>query len=86
MLADAIMGTSGALDGAYLAGVLSGSVPSGDEEQVFELMGRSANPTALDSLDVLGRHHPDKKIAKAARKAAHKARTRGAGRAVSMIR
>ena len=86
MLADAIMGTSGALDGAYLAGVLSGSVPSGDEEQVFELMGRSANPTALESLDVLGRHHPDKKIAKAARKAAHKARTRGAGRPVSMIR
>ena len=53
---------------------------------MFELMGRSGNPTALESLEMLGRHHPDKKIAKAARKAAHQARARGAGRPVSMIR
>jgi len=33
----------------------------------------------LDSLEILGRHHPDKKIAKSARKAAYRARSRAVG-------
>jgi hypothetical protein len=76
VLADSIMATSGALDGADLAELVRGTVPSGQEEQVLELMGRSANPVVLDSLEILGRYHPDKKIAKTARKAAYRARTR----------
>jgi hypothetical protein len=51
-------------------------VPAGREEQVIELMWRSDHPAAGQALEALGRHHPDKKIAKAARKAEFKARSR----------
>jgi hypothetical protein len=79
VLADSIMATSGALDSADLAELVRGAVPPGQEEQVLELMGRSASPVVLDSLEILGRYHPDKKIAKSARKAAYRARSRAVG-------
>jgi uncharacterized protein (DUF697 family) len=63
--------------GDELAAMLSQAVPTGQEEQIIELMGRSGHPAAEPALTALGRHHPDKKIAKAARKAAFKARSRG---------
>jgi hypothetical protein len=80
MLGDTLMAMSDAVDGEELAETVRQAVPPGREDQVFELMWRSANPAARQSLEVLGRHHPDKKIAKAARKAAYKARSRAGPR------
>jgi hypothetical protein len=76
MLSDTVLAMSDVIDGEELAIVVSQAVPRGREEEVFELMWRSANPAAQQALEVLGRHHPDKKTAKAARKAAYKARSR----------
>jgi hypothetical protein len=45
---------------------------------MFELMARIPHPDAADVLTVIGRRHPDKKIAKLARKSAYKAATRQA--------
>jgi hypothetical protein len=52
------------------------AVPPGQEIPLFEAMARSAHPDAVDVLDHLGKHHPDKQVAKAARTAAHKAASR----------
>ena len=63
----------------------------GDEEQldvdrtvlevaVFELMARVPHPDAAGVLTAIGKHHPDKKIAKLARKSAYKAATLQAAR------
>jgi hypothetical protein len=51
---------------------LADAVPAGQEEQVFDRMWRLDHPYAHDVLTLIGSHHPDKKIAKAARKAAFK--------------
>jgi hypothetical protein len=75
LLGDAVAATAGDVSGEELAGTLSQVVPPGQEEQAIELMWRSAHPAAAQVLEALGRHHPDKKIAKAARKAAFKARS-----------
>jgi hypothetical protein len=63
-----------------LARRLSEAVPAGQELTVFELMARVPHPDAADVLTVIGKHHPDKKIAKLARKSAYKAATRQAAR------
>jgi hypothetical protein len=52
------------------------AVPLGQEVPLFEAMARSAHPDAEDVLDHLGKYHPDKQVAKAARTAAHKAASR----------
>jgi hypothetical protein len=44
------------------------------ELAVFELMARAPHPDAADVLTVIGKHHPDKKIAKLARKSAYRQR------------
>ena len=59
---------------------LSEMVPAGQELAVFELMARVPHPDAADVLTAIGKHHPDKKIAKLARKSAYKAATRQAAR------
>lgn len=76
MLGDVVAGTAGQLTGAELSTALRQAVPAGQEEQVIERMWRSDHPAAVPALTALGRHHPDKKVAKAARKAAFKARSR----------
>lgn len=76
LLADAVAAASDEGSGEELAATLGQVVPPGQEEQVIGLMWRSAHPAAGPALEALGRHHPDKKIAKAARKAAFKARSR----------
>ena len=76
LLADAVAAASDEASGEELAATLGQVVPPGQEEQVIELMWRSAHPAAGPALEALGRRHPDKKIAKAARKAAFKARSR----------
>jgi hypothetical protein len=61
-----------------LAKQLSETIPAGQELAMFELMARLPHPDAADVLTVIGRRHPDKQIAKLARKSAYKAATRQA--------
>ena len=63
-----------------LAKRLGEAAPAGQELAMFELISREPHPAAADVLTVIGRHHPDKKIAKQARKSAYKAATRQAAR------
>jgi hypothetical protein len=64
------------LDPEAVAARISEFVPPGSETAVFEAMARTAHPDSVDVLTMVGRTHPDKKIAKAARKAAYKAASR----------
>lgn len=52
------------------------AVPLGQEAELFEVMARGAHPDAEIVLVHLGKYHPDKNVAKAARTAAHKAASR----------
>ena len=61
---------------AELAKRLAEAVPAGRESAAFEMMARVPHPDAASVLTVIGKNHPDNKIAKAARKAAYKAKTR----------
>ncbi len=61
-----------------LAKSLGEAIPAGQELTMFELMARVPHPDAADVLTVIGRHHPDKRIAKLARKSAYKAASRQA--------
>ena len=63
-----------------LAKLLAEAIPAGQEPAVFEVMARLPHPDAAGVLTVIGKHHPDKKIAKLARKSAYKAATRQAAR------
>ena len=65
-------------DPAVLAERLREAIPAGEEPAVFEVMARAPHPDAASVLTVIGRYHPDKQIAKAARKAAYKAASRQA--------
>lgn len=65
-------------DPAALGQSLREAIPAGQEPAVFEVMARVPHPDAADVLTAIGRHHPDKKVAKAARKSAYKAASRRA--------
>jgi hypothetical protein len=67
-------------DPAALGERLREAIPAGQEPAVFEMMARVPHPDAASVLTVVGKLHPDKKIAKAARKAAYKAASRQAAR------
>jgi len=67
-------------DPRVLVRQLSETIPAGQELVAFELIARVPHPAAADVLTVIGRHHPDKKIAKLARKSGYKASTRQAAR------
>ena len=67
-------------DPAALGERLRAALPAGQEPAVFEMMARVPHPDAASVLTVIGRHHPDKKIAKAARKSAYKAASRQVAR------
>ncbi len=54
------------------------AVPAGQEAAVLEMMWRGSHPDAVDVLNHVGRYHPDKQVAKAARTAAYKAVSRRA--------
>jgi hypothetical protein len=56
------------------------AIPEGQEAAVFELMWRSSHPDVVDVLHHVGKYHPDKKIAKAARTAAYRAASHRASR------
>jgi hypothetical protein len=63
-----------------LAKRLGDAIPAGQEPAMFESMARIAHPDAADVLTVIGKRHPDKQIAKLARKSAYKAASRQAAR------
>jgi len=65
---------------ADLAVQLREAIPAGRELATFEMMARIPHPDAATVLTVIGRQHPDKKIAKIARKSAYKAASRHAVR------
>jgi hypothetical protein len=52
------------------------AAPFGQEEALFEIMWRLPHPDVHDVLEAVGQFHPTKKVAKLARRAAHKAATR----------
>ena len=65
-------------DSGELAAAFREAVPAGQEPALFDAMGRSGHPDVVDVLNHVGRYHPDKQIAKAARTAAHRAVSRRA--------
>jgi hypothetical protein len=52
------------------------SIPPGQEQQAFDAISLSPHPDAASVLSLIGKHHPDKRIAKAARKSAYKVASR----------
>jgi hypothetical protein len=76
LLTDLLAATSEADGPEELATQLADAVPAGQEQEIFEVMWRLPHPSAGEVLELLGTHHPDKQIAKAARKAAFKANSR----------
>lgn len=55
--------------------VTAEALPTGQEEAALADAWRLPHPLAFEVLTLIGAHHPDKKIAKAARTAAHKAQS-----------
>lgn len=53
------------------------AVPPGGEAALFDAMWRGPHPDGVAVLNHVGKYHPDKRIAKAARTAAYKAASRG---------
>lgn len=76
LLIDTIAATADVY-GDYDPYVLGELVPEGVDEEVFGAAWRLPHPDTYDVLTLLGAHLPDKKLAKAARTAAHKARSAG---------
>ncbi|MBO0805112.1 MAG: hypothetical protein J2P25_18805 [Nocardiopsaceae bacterium] len=66
-------------DPESVAACLGDSVPAGEEASLFEMISRASHPDAVEVLTHIGLHHPDKRIAKDARTAAHRARSRRSG-------
>lgn len=55
---------------------VAAAVPAGREHEIIDMMWRIDHPQASEVLTMLGEHHPDRKLAKAARTAAFKATSR----------
>lgn len=79
LLTDSLATMADELTPEEVAEELSEAVPAGQEQQMFDVIWRSDHPQAHDVLTTLGKKHPDKKIAKAARKAAFKVVPRSTG-------
>ena len=63
-------------DADELAAAFREAVPAGQEAALFDAMGRGTHPDVVDVLNHVGKYHPDKQVAKAARTAAHRALSR----------
>jgi len=59
-----------------IAAAFREAVPAGQEAALFDAMGRGTHPGVVDVLNHVGKYHPDKQVAKAARAAAHRAISR----------
>jgi hypothetical protein len=68
-------------DPQEIAAQFSEAIPDGNESWIFHLMSQSSHPDVARVLMVLGRHHPDRRIAKDARRAGRGARQRMMARA-----
>jgi hypothetical protein len=78
LLLDAIsasVNAMGELDPAAVPIVVPEALPAGQEEEALAQAWRLPHPMAYEVLTLVGANHPDRKIAKAARTAAHKARS-----------
>jgi len=60
-------------DPELIAAQFREAVPGGEEGWIFGLMSMGSHPDVVRVLTVLGRYHPDRRIAREARKAAHRA-------------
>ena len=76
LLTDILAAASVALEPGELARQLGDSVPEGQEEMMFGVMARLPHPDVADVLTLIGQHHPDRKVAKAARRSAYRASSR----------
>ncbi|WNV82108.1 hypothetical protein [Umezawaea sp. Da 62-37] len=76
LLVDALAVTTDPDDPTAVAAELAKAAPAGQEPDLFELIWRLPHPDAAEALSLIGERHPDKKTAKAARKAAFKAASR----------
>jgi hypothetical protein len=71
MLTDTLAATLG--DPDELPQQIRDAIPAGQEQQAFDAISLSSHPYAAAVLTVIGKHHPDKQIAKAARRSAYRA-------------
>jgi hypothetical protein len=71
LVTDLLAAAAKALESADLAIRLGEAVPKGAEEMMFGVMSRLPHPDAARVLTMIGQHHPDKNVARAARRAAH---------------
>lgn len=62
-----------------IAAAFAQAIPAGQEAEALDRIWRGPHPDAFRVLDHVGRFHPDKKLAKDARRAAHKAASHRAG-------
>jgi hypothetical protein len=74
LLTDTLVATSD--DPGELPQQIRDSIPPGQEQQAFDAISLSPHPDAASVLSMIGKHHPDKRIAKAARKSAYKVASR----------
>jgi hypothetical protein len=74
MLTDALAATCD--DPDELPQQIRDAIPPGQEQQAFDAISMSPHPDAASVLSLIGKHHPDKRIAKAARRSAYKAAIR----------
>src|SRR5689334_1931856 len=81
LLVDLLAATGEAAEPGELAAELAGWMPPGTEETLFDAMSRLRHPDAAAVLTLIGEQHPDKKVAKAARRYAYKASSRAAASA-----
>jgi hypothetical protein len=68
-----------------IAAQFAEAVPAGEEAWIFGLMAQSSHPDVARVLDVLGTYHPDRRVARDARKAARvmaKSRRRAGGHGI----
>jgi hypothetical protein len=57
------------LDPEQIAALFADAVPEGAETWIFGLMSHSSHPDVARALAMLGKHHPDRRVAREARKA-----------------
>jgi hypothetical protein len=76
LVIDLLAAASQALEPKDLATQLGQAVPKGTEELMFGVMSRLPHPDAARVLTLIGKHHPDKGVAKQARRSAYKANNR----------
>jgi hypothetical protein len=74
LLTDTVAAVADSPEPDELVRQLDVALPGGQEEQVFEQMRRLDHPDVYAALTAIGKHHPDKRVAKAARRTAHKVR------------